>query len=486
MAADEIWQWDAAATANAIRVRRISSREATQAALARLQAVNPAINAVVDVLERTALDAADRADQMLARGDELGPLHGVPVTTKMNVDLAGRATTNGLVSMKDAIATADSAPVANLRHAGAIVIGRTNVPAFCYRWFTDNDLHGLTRNPWGRDLSPGGSSGGAGAALAAGIGAIAHGNDIAGSVRLPASACGVYGLRPTIGRVPSYNPSTRMEYPLCAQLGATEGILARSVRDLELGLRTLERRDHRDPRQAPAPLPDMRLQQPCRVALYTGEAQGWTHPEVAAATRRAAQWLADAGYTVEEFAAPRFAEMADLWMTMLYAESSGATRDLLLSLGGEGFRRATLDTVANLPTMSAAELHQAWGTRLTILREWSEFLESYPLLLVPTSFQPCFTLNHDLDGEDAVKQILQAYRPLTAIAGLGLPGLSAPAGLASNGGPIGVQLVAGRFMEQRCLSAAAVIEQRAGPTLPIDPFALPAGAREGTTRRSTH
>ena len=262
MAADEIWQWDAAATANAIRVRRISSCEATQAALARLQAVNPAINAVVDVLERTALDAADRADQMLARGDELGPLHGVPVTTKMNVDLAGRATTNGLVSMKDAIATADSAPVANLRHAGAIVIGRTNVPAFCYRWFTDNDLHGLTRNPWGRDLSPGGSSGGAGAALAAGIGAIAHGNDIAGSVRLPASACGVYGLRPTIGRVPSYNPSTRMEYPLCAQLGATEGILARSVRDLELGLRTLERRDHRDPRQAPAPLPDMRLQQP--------------------------------------------------------------------------------------------------------------------------------------------------------------------------------------------------------------------------------
>jgi amidase len=182
----ETWRWDAADIARAIRLGALSAREATEAALARLAAANPAINAVVDPLPDLALAAADAADAARARGDALGPLHGVPITVKVNADMEGRATTNGVVAFRDAIAPADSAVVGNLKRAGAVVIGRTNTPAFSWRWFTDNDLHGRTLNPWSAGHTPGGSSGGAAAAVAAGIGAVAHGNDIGGSVRYPA------------------------------------------------------------------------------------------------------------------------------------------------------------------------------------------------------------------------------------------------------------------------------------------------------------
>ena len=460
----EIWTWDAAA----IRAGEVSSSEAVAAALRRLHSVNPSINAVVEVLEDEARAAAAQADDALARADAIGPLHGVPITTKINVDLAGHATTNGLVAMKDAITSEDSAPVANLRRAGAVVIGRTNVPAFSYRWFTGNDLHGLTRNPWNPELTPGGSSGGAGAATATGIGTIAHGNDLAGSIRLPASACGVYGLKPTIGRTATFNPAQQVELPLCLQLGAAEGVLARSVRDLRLGLGALEAYDARDPWQAPPPLAGVDQRMPCRVALFTGEAEGWAAPDVAATTRKAASWLADAGYLVEEAVPPHFAEMADLWMTMLYAESSGPVRDLMFGLGDDAFRRATLNTAANFPSMDAAGLYQSWSRRLAILREWTAFMKTYALILMPTSFQPTFPVDYDLAGEQEVAIITKAFRPLTAVAALGLPGLSVPAGFAS-GAPAGVQLVAGRFMEERCLAAAAVMEERIGTLHPIEP-----------------
>lgn len=232
----EIWRLDAVDLAQAIRVRAISARQAVTACLERLEAVNPSINAVVDVLADEALAAAQAADEAVSRGAELGPLHGVPVTIKVNVDQAGRATTNGVVAFRDVIAKADSPPVANWRKAGAIIIGRTNAPAFSWRWFTDNDLYGATCNPWHPGITPGGSSGGAAAALAAGIGALAHGNDIGGSIRYPAYACGVAGIRPTFGRVPSYNPSATEERPLSMQIMSVQGPLARRVRDLRLGL----------------------------------------------------------------------------------------------------------------------------------------------------------------------------------------------------------------------------------------------------------
>ena len=197
----ELWRLSAAELASLIRKREVSAVQGAQSALARLDAVNSRINAVVDHRPEDALSQAAALDQRLARGEDPGPLAGVPVTVKVNVDQAGYATTNGVTLQKDVIAQANNPVVDNLLRAGAVVLGRTNTPAFSLRWFTSNQLHGDTRNPRNAALTPGGSSGGAAAAVAAGIGHIAHGTDIAGSIRYPAYACGVHGLRPTLGRV---------------------------------------------------------------------------------------------------------------------------------------------------------------------------------------------------------------------------------------------------------------------------------------------
>src|SRR5262245_20283520 len=184
---------------------------------------------------------------MVRRGEPLGVLHGVPVTTKVNTDQRGCPTDNGVAAYKGLVPDADSAVVANLRRAGAIVIGRTNTPCYSMRWFTDNDLHGRTLSPWDPRITPGGSSGGAAAAVASGIGPIAQGNDIAGSVRYPAYCCGVVGLRPSYGRVPSYNP-TAAPPAIASQLMAVQGPLARTVADLRLGFAAMAVPDARDPR----------------------------------------------------------------------------------------------------------------------------------------------------------------------------------------------------------------------------------------------
>src|SRR5258708_23731156 len=239
---DDLWRLDATELARLIRLGRVSSRDATQSCLSRLHAANPAINAVVHVLEEEAMAVAEAADAAQARGDVLGALHGVPITVKVNTDQAGCRTDNGVVAFRDAIATEDSPVVANLKRAGAIIIGRTNTPAFSMRIFADNALHGRTLNPRDPALSAGGSSSGAGAAVATGVGPIAHGNDIGGSVRIPALFNGVVGLRVSLGRIPSYNPSQQVARPIGAQLMAVQGPLTRRGRAARLALNVIGRR----------------------------------------------------------------------------------------------------------------------------------------------------------------------------------------------------------------------------------------------------
>ena len=212
------------------------------AALARLDAVNPAINAVVDHRPEDVLAQAGAVDAAIARNEELGPLAGVPVTVKVNIDQEGFATTNGLKLQRDVIARSNSPVIDNLRKAGAVILGRTNCPAFSYRWFTTNLIHGDTKNPRDPGITPGGSSGGAGAAVAAGIGHIAHGTDIAGSIRYPAYACGVHGLRPTVGRIPAFNASLP-ERTIGAQITAVSGPLARTIGDLRIALAAMSGKD---------------------------------------------------------------------------------------------------------------------------------------------------------------------------------------------------------------------------------------------------
>src|SRR6202022_4146586 len=199
LAMQDLWRLSAADIAALIKSKKVSAKEAASAALAPLGAVNPSINAVVDHRPDDVLAQAGAIDAAIARNDEIGPLAGVPVTVKVNIDQEGFATTNGLKLQRDVIARSNSPVIDNLRKAGAVILGRTNCPAFSYRWFTTNLIHGDTKNPRDPGITPGGSSGGAGAAVAAGIGHIAHGTDIAGSIRYPAFPCGRPGAGPAAG-----------------------------------------------------------------------------------------------------------------------------------------------------------------------------------------------------------------------------------------------------------------------------------------------
>ena len=203
-----IWRMSAVETARATRSGRLSCTDVVEAHCERLRTVNPDINAVTVDLRESAFEAARALDAAFRAGVAPGPLHGVPVTIKENVDVAGQATPNGVPGFAGIIAPDDSPVARNLKRAGAVIIGRTNTPEFSFRAFTDNPLRGLTRNPWDPEgVTCGGSSGGAAASVAAGVGAIAHGNDIGGSLRIPAYCCGCATIRPTLGRVPAWNPS---------------------------------------------------------------------------------------------------------------------------------------------------------------------------------------------------------------------------------------------------------------------------------------
>ena len=263
----ELWQLDASDLARLIRLGQISSREAVTSCLARTDAVNGKLNAIVRRMDDEAFASADACDAARARGGSLGPLHGVPVTTKINVDHHGHPTDNGVVALKDLMAPEDAPVIANLRKAGAVFIGRTNAPAFSMRIISENGLHGRTLNPLDKSITPGGSSGGAGAAVASGLGPIAHGNDIGGSVRIPAYCNGIIGLRTGLGRVPAYSTTTSVPRSIGAQLMSTQGPLTRTVRDARLAFEVMAAGDPRDTRWVAVPLYGPQPARPVRVAI---------------------------------------------------------------------------------------------------------------------------------------------------------------------------------------------------------------------------
>jgi amidase len=424
------------------------------------------------VLEAEALAAADDADRAVRRGGRLGPLHGVPITTKINTDLAGHPTTNGVVAFKDMKSTADSAVVRNLRDSGAVIIGRTNVPAFSFRWFTDNDLHGRTLNPWNPRLTPGGSSGGAGAAVAVGIGALAQGTDIAGSSRYPGYACGVAGLRTSLGAVAVYNPtSADTPRPITNQLMGVNGLLARRVADLRLGLPVLAARDVRDSWWQPTPPPPKAR---VRTAAIMTSLNGYTADAgVSSALARAAKALTDAGWEVEEAAPPHFQEAAELWSPLVLTEARFALVPAMHAYGDSKVIRA-IDTWTEVtPALDLREFSAALGRREQILRAWRQFFEKYPVLITPPSWRLPFPVDLDQQGPEAFKEILRAQSPMLAVALLGLPGLTVPTGFHS-GVPTGVQIVADRFREDLCFDAGEVVEGAHPMPTPTDPRTAPA------------
>ena len=462
----ELWRLSATQLAERISTRAVSAREAARAALDRLDQVNPRINAVVDHRPEDALAQADAVDQALARGEDPGPLAGVPVTVKVNLDQAGYATTNGVTLQRDLVATTNSPVVDNLRRAGAVIVGRTNAPAFSLRWFTDNLLHGATRNPRDPALTPGGSSGGAAAAVAAGIGCLAHGTDIGGSIRYPAYACGVHGLRPTLGRVAAFNASSP-ERTIGPQLMAVSGPIARTVADLRLGLATMAAPDTRDPWWVPAPLEGPPL--PRRAALCLRPNGLAIVPEVESALLDAGRRLEAAGWAVELIPdTPSFREATDLQVRLWLGDGFPALLDAAEREGDPGalaLLGAMREMAAALPPAVVAE---SLVRRATLTREWLAFLERHPVLVLPVSAELPFPDGLDMQGDAATRRTWEAQLTQTGLPLMGLPGLTVSTGMVGTA-PVGVQVVAGRYREDLCLLAGEAIEAGGVPPSPVDP-----------------
>ena len=463
----DLWRLSAADLAALVKSKKISATDAATDALARLDAVNPKINAVVDYRPDDVLKQAADVDGKIARGEDAGILAGVPVTVKVNIDQQGFATTNGLKLQREAIAPANSPVIDNLRKAGAVILGRTNCPAFSYRWFTTNLIHGDTKNPRDPSITPGGSSGGAGAAVAAGIGSIAHGTDIAGSIRYPAYACGVHGLRPTLGRVAAFNPGLP-ERAIGAQIEAVSGPLARTIKDLRLALAAMSARDPRDPWWVPAPLEGPAM--PKRAALCLNPDGLDPVPEVKAAVADAGERLKRAGWTVEEIPdTPPLREAADwnrkLWLGDMY-EAQLATAE---KEGDPGALACLRGNRGKVTPFDQADFSRALTRRATLAREWIMFLEKYAVLLMPVSGELPFPDHLDRKDDASFARVWHAQLIQIAIPFLGLPGLTVSTGLVGKI-PVGVQVVAGRFREDLCLAAGEAIEAGGVPVSPIDPI----------------
>ena len=462
MSDSPLWQWSAVATAAAVRGDRISAEEVMVSHIGRLKTANPALNAVVVDLSDQALAAAMAADRARAAGGETGALHGVPVTIKINIDVAGQANSNGVAAWKDNIATSDSPVVANLKAAGAIILGLTNTPEFSMRAHTDNPLHGQTFNPWDRGVSPGGSSGGAGAAVAVGIGAIAHGNDIGGSLRWPATCNGVCTVKPTQGRIPAFNASAPAERPLMAQFMSAQGPLAREVADVRLALEVMSRRDPRDPWWVPAPLSGPPPPRPIKVAVARPPADLDVDPQISALIDRAAGYLSDAGYAVSAVDIPSIDEAWILWRDLISTEMATLQVDQMRALTGADFGRAIDAILSQATILDVAGYMRAIAHRSRLIRDWLLFLEEWPVILAPAAVQRAPAPGVDIGEAAAARRLFSNdMRYISAINVLGLPAAVTPIGLAY-GLPVGVQLIASRYREDLCLAAAAGIEARVG------------------------
>lgn len=465
----ELWQLGALELAAKIKAGDTSSRAVVEAHLARIDAVNPHLNAVVRRLDEQALTAADAADRALADAadpSDLPVFHGVPCTVKENIDLAGTPTTQGIPALAEAVAPIDAPSVERLRAAGAIPIGRTNLPDLGLRVHTRSTLHGLTRNPWNPNVTAGGSSGGEASALASGMSPLGLGNDIGGSLRNPAHCCGIASIKPTTGVVPIATVIPPEDAMLAGQVMLAEGPMARHVADVRAALTAIAGWSPRDPRSVPAVLTDLAPGERLKVAVMAEPPGGATHPEIVAAVRRAADVLADAGHDVVDATPPHYEQAIELWALVLLADLAvqKPLLDLVLSAEAVGI----LDALqARYPALTLESAIAGNGQRFAIGRAWSAFFSEHPVLLSPTWAMPPF--EHDADINPDIGELLaDTLRPVLPGNLLGIPAAIVPVGQAA-GTPVGVQVYGDRFTELRCLAIAAQIEAAVGVPTPIDP-----------------
>jgi amidase len=465
--ASDLWRMGATELAEVIRSGQASSREVVEAHLRRIEAVNPAVNAVTGVLGEQALEAAKAADRVVAGGDDLPRLHGVPFTVKENIDVAGTPTTLGLKALAGAYPRQDAPAVERLKDAGAIPIGRTNLATFTVRWHCDSELYGATMNPWDRSRTPGASSGGDAAAVATGMTALGIGSDGLGSLRWPAQCCGVSTLKPTLGRIPDATTAGPDVAAIGIQLTTVVGPMARRVADLQAAFEVMAGPTWRDPRTVPAPLRGPAPAKPVRVALVVDPAGQGTAEQVQAGVRKAATALADAGYAIDEIEPPSIDEAANALLVMLSTPGMRAVWQTFAPMLPADTQRfmSTFFEVAGDP--DAVTAVQSFVTRHRLLRAWGEFQQTHPLIVAPVYTDVPFEAGADLDT-GRVAETIRGMRMTLAVNALGLPAVALPVGIA-DGLPQSVQVIGPRYREDLCLDAAAAAEAKLGIITPIDP-----------------
>jgi amidase len=454
----------AAELAEAIRSKKASSVEVVAAHLRRIEAVNPSLNALPVVLTEQALDAAKQADRKVAVGEELPPLHGVPFTVKSNIDVLGTPTTHGLRAFTEAYPRLDGPVVERMKAAGAIPIGRSNMPDFAISWHTQSELYGATVNPWDSSRTPGASSGGEGVALATGMSPLGIGNDTLGSLRWPAQCSGIAVLKPTLGRIPDATSLVASVLPIGIQLAAVNGPLARRIADLRLALEILAGPSWRDPWSVPAPLVGPQLQRPIRVAAVLDPAGGGTARPVQDGVRKAAKALADAGYAIDEVEPPSIDAAAKCLLDMLDLQTGWNFAPLPIGNYAKRWLDAFFEVLGE-PEPLANGL--SFATRHSLLRAWSDFQETHPLILAPIGTDIPFKVGADRTPV-GVAENLRIMRLVMAVNALGLPAVTVPVGV-QDGLPQVVEVIGPRYREDLCLDAAAAVEEKNGTVTPIDP-----------------
>ena len=463
----ELWRMSATELAEAIRSRQTSSQEVVEAHLQRIEAVNGSINAVTVVLGEPALEAARAADRAVAAGGDLPRFHGVPFTVKANIDLLGSPTTQGVKALAGAYPSLDAPVVERLKAAGAIPIGRTNLPNFAVRWHCESELWGATVNPWNRSRTPGASSGGEAAALATGMSPLGLGNDGLGSLRWPAQCCGVSALKPTLGRIPDAATTGPETAAIGVQLTAVQGPMARRVADLRAAFEVMAGPSWRDPWSVPAPLRGPDCPKPVRVAIVVDPAGLGTAKQVQEGIRKAARALEEAGYAVEEVEPPSIDAAAQIPLGMLNTPDVRAMWQMgapMMPADTQRFLSAFYEVAGDPDPVTTV---QSFVVRHSLLRAWGEFQETYPLIVAPIFTDVPFEAGTDLD-KGRVAETIRGMRMAMAVNALGLPAVALPVGIG-DGLPQSVQVIGSRYREDLCLDAAAAVEERVGILTPIDP-----------------
>jgi amidase len=427
---DDLFYQSATRLAQCILDRELSALEVVQAHLDRIAAVNPRLNAVVQLAAEQALADAAAADVALARGVVAGPLHGVPFTVKDWIDTAGLPCTGGDAQFRNRIPAEDAPVVARMRRAGGILLGKTNV-------MIENEVYGRTNNPYNLAYSPTGSSSGEAAIIAAGGSPLGLGSDSGGSIRQPAHACGIAGLKPTTGRLPLTG-----HFPFISAMNdprTTIGPMARFVEDLALGLSITNGPDGRDPSAVPVPLEDWQAvdRRALRVAFYTHHEEANPTPETADICRRAARVLAEYGMHVEEALPPRVAEASHLTRQYWRRPESQSPDEWIP------------DGQVHLSSLEVEEHLFSWDR---FRRSMLAFMDDFDVILTPAAEQPATP-----HGTPA------GWIPYTLAYSLtGWPCVVVRAGTSPEGLPIGVQVVARPWRDDVALAAAQVVEQALG------------------------